>query len=162
VISADVKALVELIENALITAPEGASIRSISEGLVSGDYAEIIAAYRDEWILEHLDRLVAHGKAQRAADQWSKQIPLPGFERMPVKLVFAKGRKIPPQPMLSANYKDLRRYLADLRKRQANSPRIAQVKTLLELIEKWRKRLRLKNAQGLTVAEVMEREAGML
>ena len=81
-ISADAKALGELIENALITAPEGASIRSISEGLVSGDYAEVIAAHRDEWILE--------------------------------------------------------------------------------LIEKWRKRLRLKNAQGLTVAEVMEREAGIL
>lgn len=150
------KALDEQIENALILAGSSGSIRSISESVIR-DNPELIETLRDEWMIEHIERLVIRKRAAMSAAERSKQMPLPGFELIPLNLRYTERGSRRSQGLLSATHWQLRGYLAEIRKRQAGSPRIAQIKGLMELIEKWKKRLR--TTRQLTVAEAMEREA---
>ena len=144
------------IENALILAGSGGSIRSISESVIR-DNSDLIEALRDEWIIEHVGRLVTRKRAEMSAAERSKQIPLPGFELIPLNLRYTEHGRRRSQGLLSATHWQLRGYLAEIRKRQAGSARIAQIKALMELVEKWKKKLR--TTRQLTVAEAMEREA---
>lgn len=146
----------ELLETVLIAAPPGSSILSLANEAIGRD-RELIADLMQEWQLDHVCQLLRRKQRQMAREQRTAQIMLPGFERLPVHITVEKGRR---RPLETATYWQLREYLIVLRRRQQNNSKIAQVKTLMGLIEKWKKKLKGKT-KGLTVAEVMQREAGL-
>jgi hypothetical protein len=149
------KQLEEILDNALIAAAPDAPIRSICEHVIEAN-SELIDELMEGWRLDYVTRLLRQRRDKLAREQRTTQLMLPGFERLPTQITVSNGRR---NPLETATYRQLREYLVVLRRRQRTNPRIAQVQNLMALMRKWRKKLRLKKTQGLTVAEAMQREA---
>jgi hypothetical protein len=150
------KRLNELLEATLIAAEPDIPLRALAETLISG-HRGLIDELMEEWRLSYITRLLAGKRAQMLRAQRTAQLMLPGFERMPSLITVSEGRR---KPLEGATFQQLREYLIVLRRRERDNPRIAQVKNLMDLMRKWKKKLKSK-AHGLTVAEVMQREAGL-
>lgn len=150
------KQLQELIENALIAAAPDTPIKSLAKRLIDSN-RELIDLLMEEWRVSYVARLVRAKQAQIAREQRTAQLMLPGFERLPGRITVSEGRR---KPLEQATARQLREYLIVLRRRQKNNTQISQVLSLLQLLKKWQKKLKSKG-YGLTVAEVMQREAGL-
>lgn len=148
------KQLDEQIENTLLARPTGASMRSLAERVIEEE-KELIDALMASWRLDYVMRLLKRKQEQINREQRSSQIMLPGYERLPTKITVSSGKR---RPLETATLRQLQEYLRVLRRKQRDHPRISQVKSLIDLMTKWKKKL--KGAQ-VTVAEVMHRQADL-
>jgi hypothetical protein len=150
------KQLDELLHSALMMASPDVPIRALAERAIEENFSLFEELMR-EWRVNYVIRLLVAKRQQMEREQRTAQMMLPGFERLPTQITLPQGQR---RPLEKATYRQLEKYLAVLRRRRENNPRIAQIKSLMELMKKWKKKLRGKS-YGLTVAEVMQREAGL-
>jgi hypothetical protein len=145
--------LEEILDNALILATPDVPIRSLAERVIQAN-PEVIDELMEGWRLEYVTRLLRRRRDKMAREQRTTQLMLPGFERLPGHITVSTGHR---QPLEKATYWQLHEYLIVLRRREETNPRIVQVQNLIALMRKWKKKI--KKSRGLTVAEVMQREA---
>jgi hypothetical protein len=145
----------ESVRDALMLHPEARGMdvaRSVAEAADEGFLDELGRAL----VFQHFLRLIRAHRSKAARDRWRLQLRLlPGFEDLPRGFVSPEGQRV---RLEDATYTDLGSYLKAVRARQRNAPQVGQIQSLMDLLKKWRKKLRIKG-RGLTVAEAMEREA---
>jgi hypothetical protein len=139
------------IENAVIAAEPGLQIEDQAKRLISEE-TEIIEALTPEWQIREVVRLLRMKRLEFARkDQPQKQFLLPGFERVPQRILIRDGKR---KPLEGATYRQLRDYFKALRKRAYDNAKLTQVKALMELVWKY-----AQDTPAITVKQVCEREA---
>ena len=139
------------IENSLISAKPGEGIDAQAKRVIS-EQKEQIDALTPDWQLREVLRgfrlkRLELARRRRAEDQYL----LPGFDRLPQRITIRDGKT---RPLDKATYRQLRDYFEVLRKRERYSPKILQVKTLMERLWPY-----AKETPGITVREVCVKEA---
>lgn len=139
----------EAIEQALILHPKIPAAQ-LADVLIEERGAEVAAQLGTALSRIFYTRgLLSARRKESAANR--KQLLLPGFEHLPLKITVANGKRI---RLLSANREGVRSYYWSLMKkhseRKRNDPKIIEAKALLDEMTK-----RARTEKGITVREVI-------
>lgn len=135
------------IESALMLSPD-VPTAALAERIYDSD-PELMERIQRTWVIE---RLVWMINRRRSRVSQGNQLPLPGFEKLPRRMVIKGGKRV---ALRYATVKQLRQYRGALWKKRDS--RIEVVDRLIELVAGY-----ASEHPGITVEEVMQRELDKL